>query len=879
MKLTILMPVYNELAHLDPILSEVVTQLHRSPLTGKELTSAEIICIDDASSDGSREWLQELVSEFPVKYGRLAGLPCEYRLLLQETNQGKGAALQRGFEASRGDFVLIQDADLEYSPSDYDALLKPLLSDQADAVYGSRFLKGRDVRWLSFIQRFANLFLTWLFNFVSATQVTDVETCYKVLRGDVARSLRLNSKRFGIELELTARLSRINARIAEVPIRYRPRTAAEGKKIGMMDGIAALFHIFRYNVLDTKPFKSGQGLQRFRLRPRTRTVALLVFASALLVRLGFVAQWFQTPYAHAPLLDALAYDEWAKSILNGQFLRDRAFYQSPLYPYVLAGLYRLFGPDFLFVSIFQAGLGALTCSLLTVVTIRSFGEWAGGIAGLLAIFYRPLIFYTAPAMKETLSLFLLTVFILCAARALTNSRKRDYLSAGFVLGLTALTRGNALILLPALSLVFLFHKGFSKVVFSRLAIFGFATGLAIAPATLHNFVVSRDFVLLNYTSGFNFYMGSSSTTTGANAYPKDVSSEPGKEELDVTRIAEASLGRALKPSEVSHFWFQRGLDYVWTHPMHQLASVLNKTLFFWNDYEQPDNYDIHFISSEFPTLLGWPLVGFGLLSVFSAFGFVISWRDQSIASRALFVMGFTYAGSVLLYYVTDRYRLPIVLFMFPFAGASGPALWKLFQQRQFFSLALPTLGAFPFALLAFQPLPIDHDRLNAFNWGVISSAYSDQKMDMKAVEALKKGLALNPKAVDSEALIKASTSLERLGDHQEAGRLLKFACETHPNDALNPYNYGRFKFEHGDPQGALTLFKKARSMAPWNHLPYIGLAVSYLQLKRFDEATSAVREGLKIAPSSPELRTAAQQLSQLSLKKERLPSSTRPASR
>ncbi|RYZ65433.1 MAG: hypothetical protein EOP09_14285, partial [Proteobacteria bacterium] len=434
---------------------------------------------------------------------------------------------------------------------------------------------------------------------------------YKVLKGDLARSLRLNSNRFGIEIELAARLSRLQARIIEIPTQYNPRTKDEGKKITTADGLAAIFHILRYNIFDTQPFRSGSRLARYELRPRLRTLAVFVFFAALVIRLGFVFQWFETVYGYAPLLDARSYDDWAKTIVDGHFLRDKAFYQSPLYPYWLAGIYKFFGHDLQIVAIIQAGLGALTCAILSVVTTRSFGIWAGALAGLLATLYRPLIFYTAPAMKETLALFLLTLLMLFVTKALNKKRKRDFVYAGLSLGLATLSRGNALLLWPVIGLFVFFACGRNRKSLARFAAFSLAVSLTILPATLHNYVVSHDFVLLNYTGGFNFFLGSSSTTTGSNAYPPEISTEPKQEELDITRIAEKQTGRQLKPSEVSQFWFQRGLRYIEQNPMHQFAALLNKTLYFWNDFEQPDNYDINFISSEMPTLLQWPLFSFG----------------------------------------------------------------------------------------------------------------------------------------------------------------------------------------------------------------------------------------------------------------------------
>ena len=856
MKLTILMPVFNEKPHLAEVFTRVVAALARSPLTGRRILAVEFICIDDDSTDGSREILDGWTSTFQTEYGAKLSIPCEYKLLRHEKNQGKGAAIRYGMNHSTGDIVLIQDADLEYNPNDYDALLTPLIKNEADAVYGSRFLGGAKARWLSFIQMFANLFLTWFFNFMSKTKVSDVETCYKVMKGSIARSLRLSSNRFGIELELTARLSRIGARIREVPISYNPRTVAEGKKIGPADGVAALFHIIRYNVLDTRPYKRDRALDAFPVRPRLRTIALLVFATGLVVRLAFVSQWLRTPYAGAPLLDALAYDAWAQEILSGKFLRDTAFYQSPLYPYFLSLLYKVFGHEFLVVSCVQAFLGALTCGILAWFTAKHFGEFAGVAAGILAIFYRPLIFYTAPAMKETLSIFLLSVFLFFVANAFSQNRKREFFAAGLFLGLSALTRGNVLIMAPVVVLA-------SVVKWRRAAIlpalvFSVGTALAVSPAPIHNYIASRDFVLLNYTSGFNFYMGNSEITTGANRYPPEISSEPGQEEQDVTRVAEKELGRKLLPSEVSDYWFQKGVAFALANPMQQLASVLNKAIFFWNDYEQPDNYDVTFVAEKMGTFLGWPLVSFGILSVLAAFGLSSSWLDPRRPSVTpfLFFMGFAYAGSILLYYVTDRYRLPIVVFLFPFAGAAFTRAWTLMRTRRFGILTVSSLMVTPFAVVGFWNVAGDRTDLEAFDWGVVASAYSDQKKDHEAVDAFKKGYDLRARAVDAEAYIKTSTSFERMGNLDQAERLLQTATEIHASDALTHYNYGRFKYEHGDLTTALNLFEKAIAISPWLHLPYLGQSLSLMGLGKFELAIQAARKGLSIAPTSPELNTA-----------------------
>ncbi|MEJ2760298.1 MAG: glycosyltransferase family 2 protein [Gammaproteobacteria bacterium] len=226
--LSVIIPCYNEKATINTILEAVA----RSPVENQE-----IIVVDDYSTDGTRELLQnELRNGIDV-------------LVLHEVNQGKGAAIRSGFEKAGGDFVIIQDADLEYDPDDYAKLLAPMLEGKADVVYGSRFLGGDSHRVLFFWHSMGNRFLTFMCNMFSNLNLTDMETCYKLFRRDIVRHISLEEDRFGFEPEITLKISRIpNIRIYEVGIAYYGRTYEEGKKIGWKDGVRALYCILKYGI-------------------------------------------------------------------------------------------------------------------------------------------------------------------------------------------------------------------------------------------------------------------------------------------------------------------------------------------------------------------------------------------------------------------------------------------------------------------------------------------------------------------------------------------------------------------------------------------------------------------------------------------------------
>jgi glycosyltransferase involved in cell wall biosynthesis len=244
LKLSVVIPVFNERSTLE----ELLRRIARVPVP------KQVVIVDDASTDGTRERIRRLEQEFGERGPAVLGLaepvaPLEMTFAYQPANKGKGAAVRAGFALTEGDVVIVQDADLEYDPADYPALLAPIAEGRADVVYGSRLSSGglRDAYFGNYL---GNRLLTMISNLFTGLGLTDMETCYKVMRGEIARGLRLRTERFGFDPEITAKIARGGHRVVEVPVRYKGRSYAEGKKIRWKDGFVVIGAILRFAFKD-----------------------------------------------------------------------------------------------------------------------------------------------------------------------------------------------------------------------------------------------------------------------------------------------------------------------------------------------------------------------------------------------------------------------------------------------------------------------------------------------------------------------------------------------------------------------------------------------------------------------------------------------------
>lgn len=507
---------------------------------------------------------------------------------------------------------------------------------------------------------------------------------------------------------------------------------------------------------------------------------LTVFLLALGVRALLLHQWSLTPYHLHPQLDDQVHRAWTLEIWGGKLLRERAFYQSPFYPYFCALVYKLIGVRPMALLWLQAAAGAASCVALLRAAARLFGEKAGLWAGVLAAFYRPFLFQGVFFLKETWLILALCLFLLALLRLEDEGRHRDAFWCGLALGVAALSKGNVLPLAAVIP-AFLLLRRTARPALRLSAVFLLGLALPILPATLHNYAASRDFVLINYTSGFSFFIGNNPEANGTTRYPLGVSSQPLEEETQSAALAGAESGRALAPSEVSRFYFRKGLAFARHEPARWLKLTAFKFALFWNKYELPDDYDLSFIQAHTKTFLSWPLVSFQAVATLALLGLV-----GLKGGRTLRVLGGLYMLTVILTFVTDRYRLPMAVFLIPFAagmlGKSAQAGWSALRRDLTKPVALGL--AAPMLVLCNITLLRRTSYDESQGWVNLAQVYYDRAQYRDALDSFYQAVRAEPKRMAEVAFLCGGAAAEKLGDADAAATIYRAGLETRPGAPL-----------------------------------------------------------------------------------------------
>lgn len=594
---------------------------------------------------------------------------------------------------------------------------------------------------------------------------------------------------------------------------------------------------------------------RVKHRPVRFTWQLVCIAAvALVVRLVYIWDIRESPFFDVLMGDARRYDAWATQIAAGDVIGRDVFYQAPLYPYFLGAVYAIAGRSLLLVRTCQALIGTASCVLLALTARRLYSERAGLVAGLALAVYAPAIFFDGLLQKSSLDLFFvcLSLWIVSGLVDKPEAASR-WFWLGISTGALALTRENALIL-AAVLVVWLFGRSLLARRQRTLNACVFALGmlLVLSPVAIRNRVVGGEWHLTTSQFGPNLYIGNNPDADGTYAALREGRGTPEYERQDATELAEAASGRRLTPGEVSDFWVRRTLEFVRSQPAAWLALTASKAGLIWSRTEFVDTESQSSYEEWSPILRGLAFVGhFGVLVPFAMLGVLVTWRDRSRVG-VYYAMAAAYVASIVMFYVSDRYRLPLVPFLLLFAGAGVVSLGPFVRRasRPAIAVVLAVTGAV--ALAANRPL-LSADLLRATtetNLGV--ALQTDGRLE-EAEAHYRRAITIDaeygPAYVNlsialmarGDALVRENREVEAIAAYQESLRL-------NPNNTVLRLATGSLLVKAGRFEEAIGEFRAAVALVPDSAEAHNNLGGALAATGRTDEAIAEFEHALRLNP-------------------------------
>ena len=588
---------------------------------------------------------------------------------------------------------------------------------------------------------------------------------------------------------------------------------------------------------------------------------IVLFFFALGLRLVYLGELRSSPLFDAPIVDARYHDDWAQAICDGETFREGPYFRAPLYPYFLAAIYTIFGHSYLIVRIIQFLIGSGSCLLIYFLGKRVFNPTVGRVAAVLASVYGTFIYFEGELLIPVLILFLNLALILAVLSAQERPGWWRWLGCGAILGLSAIARPNVL-LFGVVLLLWIFlrmrRRGLRRVVVYLVA-FCLGVLLVILPVTVRNYVVSKDFVPIASQGGVNFFIGNNRDSDGATAIVPGTRASWWGGYYDVIQLAEEAEGRPLKASEVSNYWFNRGVEFVRDEPGAFLRLTIRKLVLFWGAAEISNNKDIYFFSERTPVLgvLLWPGIvfcPFGIVAPLALAGMVLAWRRREAGEKGrkrrrgkgkelLVLFVFTYMVSIILFFVTARYRLPVIPFLLPFAAY---CLVCLFRERRRAAILLSVGLILFFGLVVNLRLTGDPFPTQAESYTSLGNVYMAKEMYDQAEEEFRQALAIDP------SWSRAVAGLARMYDAtdmvDEAIEHWQQVISISPGMAESHFHLGFSYYARGDLDEAIAQWLETVRLQPELAQPYLQLGNAYQDKGQYEDAIANFKQAVSVNP-------------------------------
>ncbi len=580
-----------------------------------------------------------------------------------------------------------------------------------------------------------------------------------------------------------------------------------------------------------------------------RVYFFVIFSFALTLRVLYLLQIESIPLFYNLGGDARTYNEWAQQIAAGEWLGAGVFYQAPLYPYFLGFLQTFVGDDLWFIRLIQITIGSLSCALLFVAGRTLFSRPIGLAAGLILAFYAPAVFYETLIEKSILDLVLMTIVLLLLSRFSREQRWTNMLATGIALGLLSLSRENALILAPVVTLwlaVYFCGRPMKQRV-GWMAVFLIGMLVVLVPVGIRNLAVGGEFKLTTSQFGANFFIGNNPSADGTYNSVRNQIGAPQLEGSDALRLAENALRRPLTPGEASDYWFEQSRIYIQSNPAQWLRLMGKKWLVFWNVREIEDSDDFY-LYQKWSWLLRVlaDLSHFGVLAPLAVAGMLLTLKDWR-RLWLLHAMIISLAIGVSLFYVFGRYRLPLVPLLALFAGAGIVSSRMSYKERNWQSLMVGCLGLTATAVIVNWSLH-STDGPGPAGYNNLANAYYKQGNVKEAIETAHQLIRIAP--AYGVGYYNLGNFYSAQGEFELARTNYEQAVKLYPNFAAARSNLGFLLVQKGEVNAGIEQLRKAIEIDPAMNKAYLNLGAALIQQGRFDEAVSALERGLQLDPNS-----------------------------